>query len=145
MQTFLPFEDFTKSAESIDKKRCFKQVVECAQTLDVIEGRKSGWKNHPAVKMWVGYADLLKHYFNAFLKASKEIHKINTKYLYFENLPENPPRPWWLGNENFHRAMRARLIEKDENFYLPLFPEDKGFNEGKYFWPVMESKTFRII
>ena len=48
-------------------------------------------------------------------------------------------------NENFHRAMRARLIEKDRNFYLPLFPEDDGFNNSKYFWPVMETKTFRII
>jgi len=42
--------------------------------------------------------------------------------------------------------MRARLIQKNEKFYLPIFGEiDKGFNDAKYFWPVNESKTFKII
>ena len=41
--------------------------------------------------------------------------------------------------------MRARLIDKNREFYLPLFPNDEGFNDGKYFWPVNESKTYRII
>jgi len=53
--------------------------------------------------------------------------------------------PWWLGMEEFHRAMRARLIEKDRDFYLPKFPNDEGYNDGKYWWPMMETKTFRTI
>ena len=53
--------------------------------------------------------------------------------------------PWWMGNENFHRAMRSRLIDKFPEFYEPKFPGDKGFNDGKYLWPVMETKTFRVI
>lgn len=54
--------------------------------------------------------------------------------------------PWWIGDENFHRAMRARLIAKNEQYYLPIFGEkDKGFNDSKYFWPVNETKTFRVI
>lgn len=28
MQTFLPFPDFLESAKALDKKRCWKQVVE---------------------------------------------------------------------------------------------------------------------
>ena len=145
MQTFLPYQDFYKSAEVLDKKREWKQVVEAAQILDVLEGRKAGYFNHPAIKMWVGYGEMFKLYFNVFLFVAKDQHKINTKYEY---LPENTEKaiyPWWHGNENFHRAMRARLIEKDKAFYLPLFPEDEGFNEGKYFWPVNETQTFRII
>ena len=146
MQTFLPYESFLDSAEVLDKKRCWKQVVETAQIFDVLEGRKTGWGNHPAVKMWVGHTDILKEYFNVFLGISISKHKINTKYKYFSyKSMVHPILPWWLGDENFHRAMRARLIEKDEEFYFPLFPKDKGFNDGKYFWPVMESQTFRII
>ena len=53
--------------------------------------------------------------------------------------------PWWLGNENFHRAMRARLIEKDYNFYFNKFPNDYGFNEGLYLWPDNDTKKFKII
>lgn len=145
MQTFLPYPDFNESAVVLDKKRQWKQVVEASQILDVLEGRKTGWANHPAVKMWVGYTDSLRDYFNAMLYVTKTIHHINTKYEF-----RKPDRilneyPWWLGNTNFHFAMRARLIEKDRDFYLPLFPAAEGFNGGKYLWPDMETKTFKTI
>ena len=66
MQTFLPYENFLESAKVLDKKRCWKQVVEANQII--------------------------------------------------------------------------------EAFYLPKFPGDKGFNNGKYFWPLMDgSNTFKII
>lgn len=161
MQTFLPYSNFLKSAKVLDKKRCWKQVVEAHQIIDVLQGKQVAWKNHPAVLMWEGFLPLLKHYYNLFLWYCITVHKINTKMKYMDN-PwsfvssgtlylnhyKTPPKgnpPWWLGNENFHRAMRARLIEKDRDFYLLHFPEDEGFNDGKYFWPVMSTKTFRVI
>lgn len=144
MQTFLPYADFEDSARVLDKKRCWKQVVETAQILDVLEGRKTGWANHPAVKMWEGHIPALQLYFNSFWLVSTQIHNIRTQYKPIF-VPEPHTMPWWLGNAKFHKAMRARLIAKDKDFYLPLFPEDEGFNGGKYFWPVMETKTFRII
>lgn len=157
MQTFLPYSDFKKSAEVLDKRRCWKQVVEAKQIIEILEGKTTSWKNHPAVKMWEGHIPELMVYFNIFLKICKQKHKINTKYTPFTIGDFKGKRtlvndagfygkdPWWLGNEDFHRAMRARLIEKDTEFYLPLFPNDKGFNNGKYFWPDMETKTFKII
>lgn len=150
MQTFLPYADFMQSAKILDKRRCWKQVVEAKQIIDILEGKTTAWQNHPAVKMWVGHTDALKEYFDAFLMVCVNQHKINTKYValtqdYTQNDFDNIIYPWWLGNEDFHRAMRARLIEKDESFYLPLFPKDKGFNNGKYFWPDMETKTFKTI
>jgi len=155
MQTFLPYPSFSGSAQVLDQKRCWKQVVEAAQILDVLEGRKTGWANHPAVKMWEGHIPELRWYFNDFLVIAVHKHKINTKYdlLGFDDI-ENRRRvhdsiivemPWWHANKKFHRAMRARLIEKDREFYLPLFPEDEGYNGGKYFWPNMETQTFYII
>lgn len=145
MQTFLPYANFTQSAMSIDKKRCFKQVVEARQVLNVLEGASNGWKNHPAVKMWVGHTEALKTYFNEFLAVSIAKHKINTKYEPLEINYSELTYPWWLDNEEFHRAMRSRLIEKDYDFYSQLFPNDQGFNQGKYFWPVMQDRTFRVI
>lgn len=146
MQTFLPYASFQRSATVLDKKRCWKQVVEAKQIINVLEGNSTAWGNHPAVKMWIGHTFWLRDYFNAFLQVSIEKHKINTKYDYFhQDLEQQDPLPWWLGNGDFHRAMRARLIEKNEAFYLPLFPKDKGFNDGKYLWPDMKTKTFIII
>jgi hypothetical protein len=73
---------------------------------------------------------------------------INRKYnnnMEHINIKDSIKYPWWLGNEDFHRAMRSRLIEKNPDFYLPQFPKDKGFNGGKYLWPVMSTKNFKII
>ena len=149
MQTFLPYEDFITSALSLDKKRCWKQVVEAKQIIDCLEGKTTAWKNHPAVKMWEGYVDALKYYFDCFLCISIKEHGIKTKYTAYYSQESfsviNLEFPWWLGNKDFHRAMRARLIEKDEAFYIQRFPKDKGYNRGLYWWPVMETKTFRII
>lgn len=145
MQTFLPYEGFKQSAEALDKKRCWKQVVEASQIINILEGKSASWKNHPAVKMWEGSVDLLKDYYNVFLEVSIVKHKINTTMQPKKTLVYTSKRPFWLGDEPFHRAMRARLIEKDRPFYLPLFPKDEGFNDGKYFWPVMETETFRVI
>ena len=35
MQTFLPYPDFQRSAAVLDKKRCWKQVVETKQIINV--------------------------------------------------------------------------------------------------------------
>lgn len=145
MQTFLPYKNFLDSARALDMKRCWKQAIEAHQIIDALEGKvTSSWTNHPAVKMWEGHVGLLKRYFNSILYVCLHVHCINTKYTYYD-LNTFDRSPWWLGNEDFHRAMRARLIEKDESFYLEKFPHDKGFNGGKYLWPDMVTKTFRVI
>lgn len=156
MQTFLPFPSFIESAQVLDKRRCWKQVIEAAQIISVLEKLEKqlnitiGWVNHPAVRMWEGYTWLLKEYFNSFLDIAKTKHGINTQYQPFSSMDILGSKgyldiPFWLGNEDFHRAMRSRLIEKKPEFYGLLWPEDKGFNGGKYLWPDMKTKTFKII
>jgi len=54
MQTFLPLEDFTASAQSLDRQRLGKQRVECLQILNALSNPGYGWQNHPAVTMWRG-------------------------------------------------------------------------------------------
>jgi len=71
MQTFLPYPDFRKSAECLDRARLGKQRVEAKQIIDILEKYDKGedisklpWGNHPAVRMWIGYTTLLKLYYN---------------------------------------------------------------------------------
>jgi len=161
MQTFLPYSSFEKSADILDKRRCWKQVVEAYQIINCLKGINSlRWVNHPAVKMWKGHLNELMYYYNCFLDVCLEKHKINTKmkHYYIGAMYNNEiisvkldktlniyKYPWWLGNEDFHRSVRAKLIEKNSDYYLNLFNEDKGFNENKYMWPDMENKTFKIL
>ena len=65
MQTFLPYPDFRKSAQSLDNKRLGKQRVEAYQIWRVLKGFTKGWRRHPAVLMWEGYTCFLAMYCNA--------------------------------------------------------------------------------
>jgi len=145
MQTFLPYPNYIRSVQALDMKRLGKQRVEAMQIINILENKQTtaGWKNHPAVKMWEGYINSLKYYTNCCINEWIRKGYKNTMSLY--DVDHQNEDPWWIGDKDFHRAMRARLIAKDEAFYLPKFPDDKDFNGGKYFWPVMETKTFRII
>jgi len=142
MQTFLPYPDFKLSAEVLDYKRLGKQRVEAYQIYNCLIN-PTRWKNHPAVKMWEGYMGALAEYHNAMIVEWINRGYVNNMlYIIYE---EPYDYPWWIGNENFHRAMRSRLIQKDREFYLPKFPNDDGFNDYKYLWPVNETRTFRMI
>jgi hypothetical protein len=157
MQTFLPFDNFQLSATVLDKKRCWKQVVEAKQLICALRAKNipvewsdsksyknKTYSNHPAYKMWVGYEEALKKYYNVFLARCLSFHFIKTD-LPFLHVDESFELPWWIGSVRFHRSMRARLIEKDREYYLKRFPNDDGYNAGKYYWPDMETKTFKII
>ena len=151
MQTFLPYESFPDSFKVLDQKRLGKQRVEAFQILNVLTSdTKIGWRNHPAVKMWKGYENTLMLYHDfSILEWISRGYRNNMQYKIFDGkvgstIP-SPEMPWWIGNENFHRSHRARLIAKNENFYLTKFPNDKDFNDGKYFWPDNETKTFKVI
>jgi len=142
--TFLPYPNYIRSMQSLDYKRLGKQRLECFQIINILEGKPSRWANHPALKMWIGYTDSLKYYCNCCIDEWIKRGYKNTMVKY--ELPSYYENPWWVGDVYFHRAMRARLIEKDKDFYLQKFTSiDEGFNEGKYFWPINESKTFRVI
>lgn len=147
MQTFLPYPDFIKSAQVLDYRRLGKQRLECYQIIRILDGTtpEARWRNHPAVKMWDGYLEALKEYANAIITEWKARGYNNTMELY--TISDGIiGKPWWFGNEDFHRAMRSRLIEKLPEFYLEKFGEvDKGFNDSKYLWPVNESQTFKMI
>ena len=142
--TFLPYSDFKKSAEVLDYRRLGKQRVESLQILNVLTKKNTGYSNHPAVKMWDGYIESLKLYTNIIIQEWIDRGYVNNMSFYDVDI-NKLIHPWWLGNNNFHRAMRSRLIEKYPIFYETKFPEDKNFNDGIFLWPVNETKTFRKI
>ena len=97
--------------------------------------------------MFIQYEEVLKYYYNAFLDVCKNKNKYNTKLekLNTTSTLESLEKPFWFGNEKFHRSHRSRLIVKNREFYLPQFPNDDNYNQGRYWWPDMSTKTFKII
>ena len=145
MQTFLPYIDFEKSAQVLDYRRLGKQRVEAQQILNLLMDPtlKSRWRSHPCVAMWTGYEEALKKYITVMIREWVKRGYKNTMNTY--DIQSNIEYPWWLGVEKFHRAMRSRLIVKQPEIYRHRFPEDEGYNEGLYWWPTNETRTFRLI
>ena len=132
MQTFLPYSDFRKSMKVLDWRRLGKQRVEAHQILNVLLERTEtkGWRNHPITKMWDGYENLLKHYFNICVEEWMERGYNNN--MNFEPIEGDIKYPDWLGDELFHSSHRANLLRKDLEYYSQFEWEEDS--ENPYAW-----------
>jgi hypothetical protein len=132
MQTFLPYADFQKTAETLDYRRLGKQRVEAFQILNIICGKssKKSWSNHPAVKMWRGYDIALRQYLRIII-----LEWIRRGYKNNMEIPSEEliyTKPFWLDNEDFHASHRSNLKRKNPDYY-GHFQESA---DKPYIWPV---------
>lgn len=133
MQTFLPVPDFVRSAEILDRQRLCKQRVEALQILRIVSGitPDSRWRNHPAVKMWLGYEQAVTHYMNCCIFEWIRRGYNNTMLLYPSD--EQFAYPKWFGNDAFHKSHRSNLLRKNREFYSQYGWKEP--NDLPYFWP----------
>ncbi len=142
MQTFLPFPDFRQSAAALDRVRLGKQRVEALQMLRALVIPAYGWQTHPAVRMWMGHVPALTMYGLAMVDewtARGGEDTTRDKIMEFAPQAAHPdyaakiPMPYWLGNPDFHRSHRSRLLAKDQRFYASVFPDTDP--DLEYVWP----------
>lgn len=149
MQTFLPYPNFSDSAECLDNKRLGKQRVECKQLLLALghavgphspPAKPSGWSNHPAVKMWCGYETSLALYGIAVCvtwraRGYKDSLFVQFGELFAELVDKiGGTYPPWLGDDAFHRSHQSNLLRKD-----PVWYGQFGWAVGPelpYVWPI---------
>lgn len=148
MQTFFPYPSYVESMKCLDNKRLGKQRVECKQILialgvDVGPHRGnplSGWRHHPAVRMWSNAELYLAEYalaacaewlmrgfrdslFPQFEAARRRVLGVGVVH----------KRPWWHGDQAFHSSHRSNLLRKDPVHYGQFgWTETPGMS---YVWP----------
>jgi hypothetical protein len=130
MQTFPPYQSFTKTARVLDYRRLGKQRVEARQILNAMS-KVGGWSNHPAVKMWRGYEAALIHYSNVMIQEWVSRGYRNTMEILDHGTVKLPP---WVGDSAFHASHRSNLLRKDPSWYGKF-----GWSESPdlpYVWPV---------
>lgn len=138
MQTFLAYASYRESARVLDPSRLGNQFYR--EGLTLLRGK---WRNHPASKMWRGHERSLCRYLLACayeLESRDRIYPehVNEVCSTMIKLPETGP-PWWLGDERFHEAHRAKLYHKKPDWYsmywdpLPDLP---------YLWPSEQPGVF---
>lgn len=145
MQTFLPYDDFLQSAQSLDSPRLGKQRVEALQILRALELPEYGWSNHPAVRMWRGFTPALVLYGLICARVWKQRGHADTTESQIaefapamvtagqEDLGARGMLPPWLGDRAVHGSHRSKLLTKDPEYYRPLFPD--AATGLDYFWP----------
>lgn len=131
MMTFVVDGNIIKAVSLLDDKRLGKQRVEAYQLIRILEGHQSSWKSHPALKMWIGYTDGLKYYFNCCVKEWTKRGKKNTMILY--ELPKKVVLPWWTQWDRLIYSHQAMLNRKEPSFYSFSVPEE--YLGCGYIWP----------
>lgn len=108
-------------------------MQEARQLHNTLIGKSEGWKNHPALKMWIGHANGLALYHNIFLDHCINVHKIKVEKSSFIEIDSKVTFPWWIGNKYFIAAHKSNLLRKNESFYRQY-----GWTEPldlPYIWP----------
>ena len=138
MQTFLPYQDFEKSAKCLDTKKLGKQRSEVWQIYKTLATGGLGWRNHPAVLMWMHYEKALLLYgmiCNNEWKYRGYKDNLEKPFLEgFVSIPKSSTEmPWWLGKEEFHASHKSNLLRSNPEFYSKY-----GWTEPAnllYWWP----------
>lgn len=124
------------TAKNLDRRRLNKQIIECQQILNAIDGKTKSWSNHPCTIQYKKYKEWLIAYMHC-LKAfyNKDIHKARIWNLYAS---DNTP--------NFHTSayfdnMKRRLYTKDNEYYKQW--ESLGKSYENWYWVNNKWKIYK--
>ena len=135
MQIFLPYADIEQSARVLDTQRLMKQRVESYQILNTLQGKSTGWRSHPAVRMVKDYQAWLCLYSIKICQEARRRGYQDSLLPHFEKEILTYPyiiQPHWLGSY-LHKTHQSNLIRKKPDYYSIKFPNVP--DNLPYFWP----------
>lgn len=160
VNTFVTTTDLVQNAKNLDYKRIGKQRLEARQIIAILEALDNskqldtkGWIEHPATKMWHGYTNALKVYFNVIVREWIQRGYVNNMQLYdideskyyvnpyigngmFQYQFTEYSFPPWFGYPPFIMAHRAALWRKNPVYYAKFnSPELQPYINIGYLWP----------
>lgn len=137
MQVFI-IGSALETAQALDKKRLNKQIIECKQILNAINGKTKAWTNHPCtiqyknhINWLIAYANCLESYFK------NDIHKARIWNLYAMDLTPNFHTSMYL------EQMKRRLYTKDNNHYNRW--RFLGESQENWYWSTKENRFIKYI
>lgn len=126
MQTFLPFPDFKASAIVLDRARLGRQRTEALILLRGLSGTgPSGWRHHPAWKMWQGHEFWLAAYGITICDEWVSRGYRDSCAGQFTSIALQcrlgMTEPPWLGDKAFHLSHQSNLLRKNAGHYERFF------------------------
>ena len=110
MQVFIigtPLE----TAKALDPKRLRKQIIECRQILDALNGN-SAWSNHPCVLQYREYKTWLQYYTRC-LECYSQGFPYTPMWYSEHSFVYQPP----FHTQEYYDQMKRRLYTKDKEHY----------------------------
>jgi len=142
LQTFLPYPDFDRSAQVLDRSRLGKQRIEALQILRACMDPTYGFQHHPAVSMWRGHEVALHNYGQAICREwirrgyMDTVAQKLTESVMPALMRPGQGDPAWLGDERFHRWHQSKLVRVDPDHYRPEFLDVPDDLEDA--WPIRD-------
>lgn len=136
MQVFIvgsPLE----TAKVLDKRRLNKQIIECGQILDALNGAKA-WNNHPCVLQYRGYEywiEMYKWCLDSYMKGFVPL----ANYFNSACISTTPP----FHTQEYFDQMKKRLYTKDKEHYKCF--ESYGVSNCNWYWSQSENKFIKYI
>ena len=125
-----------ETAEALDPRRLHKQIVECKQILNAIDGAK-GWKNHPCTLQYKEHRSWLSWY-RTCLERVRD--KEPTAFDWSELADKRRPP---FHTEEFFNQMKRRLYTKDPVHYAQWV--HLGTSEENWYWSPSEQQIIKYV
>lgn len=100
-----------ETAEILDKRRLNKQIIECKQICNALNG-DGAWSNHPCVLQYKDHMAWLGHYHNCLMFYQRKEYLLADIESKFAMLYQ----PHWHTYE-YLTQMKRRLYTKDKEYY----------------------------
>lgn len=126
-----------ETAKALDKLRLNKQIIECQQILDALEGKKA-WSHHPCTLQYEGHEIWLMNYMSCLLRYKcGEYSRAEVASQWCEQ-----DRPSFH-TEEFFNQMKRRLYTKNPEHYAKW--ADLGHSDENWYWSPSEQKIIKYI
>lgn len=127
-----------ETAQALDKRRLIKQIAECKQILDALNGDTKAWAHHPAVLQYEKHAGWLCWYkmvLECYIDGCETLARI-----YSRQCDEIRPS---FHTEDFFDQMKRRLYTKDPVHYAQW--ASLGTSEENWYWSPSEGKIIKYV
>ena len=126
-----------ETAKALDSLRLNKQIVECQQILDALEGKKA-WSHHPCTLQYKGHERWLMNYMGCLLRYKyKEYGRAENSSNWCDM--NRPP----FHTEEFFNQMKRRLYTKNPEHYAQW--AELGTSEENWYWSPTEQQIVKYV
>lgn len=112
MQVFITSKNPIETVKVLDNRRLNKQIIECRQILNAINGQTKAWKNHPCTLQYKNHKSWLICYLYCleYYKRGNIDDALFCSNKCFEMVPN-------FHDDEYLNQMKRRLYTKDNNHY----------------------------